>query len=62
MSILGMFSNKSLSFEIGEKQVRTVFKSLLSFGIVVLPSIEPVTRAVSILNFVFTNLLTFSYR
>ena len=52
--------SKSLFFDIGEKQVSTVFKSLLSLGIVVLPSTEPVTIADSNPKFFFAYTLMLS--
>lgn len=41
-----MLSNISLSFDFGEKQVRTVFMSARFSFAVVRPSTEPVTTAV----------------
>lgn len=54
--------SSSLSFDIGEKQVRTVFKSDLNLGQVVRPSTLPVIMAVFRPNFSFTNGPTLLYR
>ena len=54
--------SSSLSFDIGEKQVRTVFKSDLNLGQVVRPSTLPVIMAVFRPNFSFTKGPTLLYR
>ena len=50
----------SLPFDIGEKQVSTVFRSARRRGMVERPSTVPVISAVSSPNCSFANLLTLS--
>ena len=59
-SILLMLINPGFATDKGEKQVRTLLSDTLKFGIVVLPTTDPVIKAASKPYFFLKCLLTFS--